>query len=103
MDIKYIRDPHICYIRNNMEQISNPNDNGPKRKKGSAAGAIAFLMVITIVIVAIVGWTMWDANRDLDMMNQGCEVKAFNQYGSPTLWSCPRDADVDMTGMQSGN
>lgn len=74
------------------------SEGKPVRRKGSKGVLIGFFVVV-ILIVAFVAWIYYEAQRATDMQNAGCEVTAFNQWGQPTMWSCPYDADIDKSGL----
>ena len=75
------------------------NSQGQPVKGKSKAGAIAALLILVIIFGGLGAWVVYESNRSVDMMNEGCEPRAWNQWGQPTLWNCPAGADVDMTGM----
>lgn len=56
---------------------------------------IVFISIIVIGFIALVVWAWYDNMVDSERRDEqahlarGCEPKAWNSWGWPTIWSCP--------------
>ncbi|HZD82260.1 MAG TPA: hypothetical protein VE076_05205 [Nitrososphaeraceae archaeon] len=65
---------------------------------GAAAGfaAIIFLVIIAAIIIWVWNSFQEDMKHEDKLLKLGCDPKAWNQFGSVTIWSCPADLHIDV-------
>ena len=51
--------------------------------------AIVLVVIILIVVGIFLGAYAFRTNHTDEMIKKGCEPKAFDRNGIPTLWACP--------------
>jgi len=51
---------------------------------------VATLIIIAIFVLIVIGALIVQQNIQ-NLLDMGCDIEAFNQYGMPTAYRCPGD------------
>jgi hypothetical protein len=61
----------------------------------ASKGAKIFGAIIVLaIIIGIIAYIWYEWNHTQYYLAHGCDPKAWNQWGQPTIWSCPAGTPV---------